>query len=113
LIELVPEARRIGAIVDGRITPTFHSEALQQAARSRGVELSIFSVKEPKEIKSAIEAAKASSCEAINFLASPMFSLPGSRNYEVVVEAIAVHLPAIFQWPETAEAEPCWLWPPV
>ena len=105
LIELVPEARRIGAVADGRITPTFHSEALQQAARSRGVELSIFSVKEPKEIKSAIEAAKASSCEAINFLASPMFSLPGSRNYEVVVEAIAaVRLPAIFQWPETAEA---------
>jgi putative tryptophan/tyrosine transport system substrate-binding protein len=105
LIELVPEARRIGAVADGRITPTFHSEVLQQAARSRGVELSIFSVKEPKEIKSAIEAAKASSCEAINFLASPMFSLPGSRNYEIVVEAIAaVRLPAIFQWPETAEA---------
>jgi len=105
LIEMVPEARRIGAVADGRITPTFNSEALQQAARSRGVELSIFSVKEPKEIKSAIEAAKASSCEAINFLASPMFSLPGSRNYEVVVEVIAaVRLPAIFQWPETAEA---------
>jgi len=105
LIELVPEARRIGAVADGRITPTFHSEALQQAARSRGVDLSIFSVKEPKEIQSAIDAAKASKCEAINFLASPMFSIPGSRNYEVVVEAIAaVRLPAIFQWPETAEA---------
>ena len=105
LIEMVPEARRVAAVADGRITPTFHSDALQQAARSRGVELSIFSVKEPREIKSAIEAAKASSCEAINFLASPMFSLPGSRNYEVVVEAIAaVRLPAIFQWPETAEA---------
>ena len=34
-----------------------------------------------------------------------MFSLPGSRNYEVVVEAIAtVRLPAIFQWPVIAEA---------
>jgi putative tryptophan/tyrosine transport system substrate-binding protein len=105
LIEMVPEAHRIGAVADGRITPTFHSEALQQAARSCGVELSIFSMKEPKEIKSAIEAAKASGCEAINFLASPMFSLPGSRNYEIVVEVIAaVRLPAIFQWPETAEA---------
>jgi putative tryptophan/tyrosine transport system substrate-binding protein len=105
LIELVPEVRRIGAVADGRITPTFHSEALQQAARSRGVELSIFSVKEPKEIKSTIETAKASGCEAINFLASPMFSLPGSRNYEVVAEGIAaVRLPTIFQWPETAEA---------
>ena len=106
LIEMVPEAHRIGAVADGRITPTFHSEALQQAARSRGVELSIFSVKEPKEIQSTIETAKASNCEAINFLASPMFSVPGSRNYEVVVEAIAaVRLPPIFQWPETAEAD--------
>jgi len=105
LIEMVPEARRVAAVADGRITPTFHSDALQQAARSRGVELSIFSVKEPREIKSAIDAAKASGCEGINFLASPMFSLPGSRNYEVVVAAIvAVRLPAIFQWPETAEA---------
>ena len=105
LIEMVPEARRVAAVADGRITPTFHSDAVQQAARSRGVELSIFSVKEPREIKSAIDAAKASGCEAINFLASPMFSLPGSRNYEVVVAAIvAVRLPAIFQWPETAEA---------
>jgi putative tryptophan/tyrosine transport system substrate-binding protein len=105
LIEMVPAARRIAAVADGRISPTSHSEALQQGARSRGVELSIFRVKEPKEIKSAIEAAKASGCEAINFLASPMFSLPGSRNYEVVVEGIAaVRLPTIFQWPETAEA---------
>jgi putative tryptophan/tyrosine transport system substrate-binding protein len=105
LIEMVPEARRIGAIADGRITPTFHSEALSRAARSRGVEFSIFSVKEPKEIKSAIEAAKEFGCEAINFLASPMFSVPGSRNYEVVVEGTAaVRLPTIFQWPETAEA---------
>src|SRR5438094_569296 len=40
LIEMVPEARRIGSIADGRITPTFHSEALQRAARSRGVDLS-------------------------------------------------------------------------
>jgi putative ABC transport system substrate-binding protein len=105
LIEMVPEARRVGAIADGRITPTFHGEALQQAARSRGVDLSIFNVKQPREIRSVIEAAKASNCEAINFLASPMFSIPGSRNYEAVVEAISVvRLPAIFQWPETAEA---------
>jgi putative tryptophan/tyrosine transport system substrate-binding protein len=105
LIEIVPAARHIAAIADGRITPTFHSEALQQGARSRGVELSIFSVKEPEEIRSAIEGAKASGCEAINFLASPMFSLPGSHGNDIVMKGTAaVRLPAIFQWPETAEA---------
>ena len=103
-IEMVPVARRIAAIADGRITPTFHSEILQQGAQSRGVQLSIFNVKAPEEIKSAIEAAKASGCDAINFLASPMFSLPGSRNHKIVIEALAAtRLPAIFQWPETAE----------
>ena len=105
LIEMIPAAHRIAAIADGRITPTFHSEALQQGARSRGVELSIFSVKEPEQIISAIETAKASGCEAINFLASPMFSLPGSRGFEIVMRGtVATRLPAIFQWPEAAEA---------
>jgi putative tryptophan/tyrosine transport system substrate-binding protein len=105
LIEIVPAARHIAAIADGRITPTFHSEALQQGARSRGVVLSIFSVKEPEEIRSAIEGAKASGCEGINFLASPMFSLPDTHGNDVVMRGTAaVRLPAIFQWPETAEA---------
>jgi ABC transporter substrate binding protein len=59
----------------------------------------------PEEIASAIDAGKASGAEALNFLATPLFSLPGTRNNAVVMERIAaVRLPAIFQWPETAEA---------
>lgn len=105
LIEMFPAAHRIAAIADGRITPTFHGEMLRQGARSRGVELSIFSVKAPEEITSTIEAAKTSGCEAINFLASPMFSVPGTHNNDIVMRAIAsARLPAIFQWPEAAEA---------
>ena len=105
LIEMFPAAHRIAAIADGRITPTFHGEMLRQGARSRGVELSIFSVKAPEEITAAIEAAKTSGCEAINFLASPMFSVPGTHNNDIVMRAIAsARLPAIFQWPEAAEA---------
>ena len=105
LIEMVPAAHRVAAIADGRITPTFHGEMLQQGARSRGVELSIFSVNAPEEITSTIEAAKTSGCEAINFLASPMFSTPGTHNHDIVMRGIAsARLPAIFQWPEAAEA---------
>ena len=52
----------------------------------------------------AINGAKAAGAEALNFLATPLFSLPGSRNNRVVLERVAqLHLPAIYQWPETAE----------
>ena len=105
LIEAVPGARRIAAMADSNVTPPYHLQALQHAARSRGVELSVFGVGGPEEIISAIDAAKAAGAEALNFLATPLFSVPGSRNNDVVLERVAtVRLPAIFQWPETAEA---------
>jgi putative tryptophan/tyrosine transport system substrate-binding protein len=105
LIAAVPGARRIAAMADSTVTPSYHLEMLQHAARSRGVELSVFRVGGPEEIISAIDAAKASGAEALNFLATPLFSVPGSRGNRVVMERIAiVRLPAIFQWPETAEA---------
>jgi putative tryptophan/tyrosine transport system substrate-binding protein len=105
LIEAVPGARRIAAMADSRATLPYHLEALQHAARSRGVELLVFGVNGPEEIASAIDAAKTSGAQALNFLATPLFSLPGTRNNAIVMERIAaLRLPAIFQWPETAEA---------
>jgi putative ABC transport system substrate-binding protein len=105
LIEAVPQARRIAAMADSQATPSYHLQALQHAARSRGVDLSVFEVGGPEEIVSAIDAAKTSGAEALNFLASPLFSVPGTRNNNVVMERVAsVRLPAIFQWPDTAEA---------
>jgi hypothetical protein len=95
--------------------PSYHLQALQHAARSRGVDLSVFEVGGPEEIVSAIDAAKTSGAEALNFLASPLFSVPGTRNNNVVLERVAsVRLPAIFQWPDTAGSRrTCWLWPPL
>jgi ABC-type uncharacterized transport system substrate-binding protein len=105
LIEAAPGALRIAAMADSHATPPYHLQALQHGARSRGIELSIFAVGGPEEIASAIDAAKAAGAEALNFLATPLFSVPGSRNNQIVMERIAaVRLPAIFQWPETAEA---------
>jgi putative tryptophan/tyrosine transport system substrate-binding protein len=105
LIEAVLSARQIAAMFDSNVTPPYHLQTLQHAARSRGVELSIFGVKGPEDIVSAIDAAKASGAEALNFLATPLFSVPGSRNNQIVLEHIVtVRLPTIFQWPETAEA---------
>jgi ABC-type uncharacterized transport system substrate-binding protein len=105
LIEAVPGARRITAMADSNATAPYHLQALEHAARSRGVELVVIKVAGPEEIASAIEAAKASGAAGLNFLASPLFSVPGSRNNKIVLERIAaLRLPAIFQFPETAEA---------
>lgn len=105
LIEAVPGARKIAAMADANAAPEYHLQALEHAARSRGVELSVFRVGGPGEITSAIDAAKASGAEALNFLATPLFSVPGSQNNRVVLDRVAaVRLPSIFQFPETAEA---------
>jgi putative ABC transport system substrate-binding protein len=105
LIEAVPGARKIAAMADANAAPEYHLQALEHAARSRGVELSVFRVGGPGEITSAIDAAKASGVEALNFLASPLFSVPGSQSNRVVLDRVAaVRLPSIFQFPETAEA---------
>ena len=81
-----------------------HLQTLKEAAHRHGVEVSVFGVSRSEEILSAIDDAKASGAEAINFLATPLFSVPGSRNNRVVMERLAeLRVPAIYQWPEAAE----------
>jgi ABC-type uncharacterized transport system substrate-binding protein len=105
LIEAIAGARRIAALFDARVTPPFHLQALEHAARSRGVALSTFGVNGPEDVGATIDGAKASGAEGLNFLASPLFGAPGSRSYHIVMErTAAIRLPAIFQWPEMAEA---------
>jgi putative ABC transport system substrate-binding protein len=104
LMEAVPDARRMAVLADANVTPPQHLQMLKDAARQHGVELSVFGVSTPEEIVPAIDGAKASGAKAINFLATPLFSVPGSRNNHVVMERLAeLRLPAIYQWPETAE----------
>jgi len=104
LIEAVPGARRMAVLAESNVTPQKHIQELQAAARAHGIELLSFGVAGPEEIVAAINAAKTSGAEALNFLASALFSVPGSRNGRVVIERVAeVRLPAIYQWPETAE----------
>jgi putative tryptophan/tyrosine transport system substrate-binding protein len=92
-------------MADSAVTPPYQLEMLRHGARSRGVELLVFGVSGPEEIASAIDAARSSGCEAANFLATPLFSVAGMRSNRIVMERIlTLRLPAIFQWPETAEA---------
>jgi len=101
LMEAMPGARRIAALIDTNVTSIGHIEMLQDAARSRGIELLAFGVAKREDIAPAVDAAKTSGAEALNFLASALF-FPVNR---VDIEsATAARLPAIHHWPEAAEA---------
>jgi putative ABC transport system substrate-binding protein len=102
LIEAVPSARRMAALIDATQTHGAHTRALQDSARVRGVELSVVSVNQPEEIAPVLEAAKAFGAQAINVLASPLLTTPGNRR--IMFERMAaLRLPAIYQWAEMAD----------
>ena len=101
LMEAVPGARRMAALMNSNVTSAEHIEVLQDAARSRGIELLAFGVAKPEDIAPAVNAAKASGAEALNFLASSLF-FPVNR--VDIDSAAATRLPAIHHWPEAAEA---------
>jgi putative ABC transport system substrate-binding protein len=100
LIEAVPGIRKIAALADSSITSQRHLSEQQEAARARNVELSMFTYAKAGEIAAAIEAAKSSGAQAINFLASPQQVLSRSVIFERVS---TLRLPAIFQWPDLAD----------
>jgi ABC-type uncharacterized transport system substrate-binding protein len=99
LIEAVPGVRRIAAVADPNVRLT-NVRALQDAARPRGVVLSVFSAGKAEQIVPAINDAKESGAEALNVLATPFFT----ANWRIIIErVVALRLPAIYQWPEMAE----------
>jgi len=100
LLEAVPGVRRIAALVDTNTKAPSQLRALEEAARTRGVELSIHQIARREEIGSAIDAAKAADARALNVLASPL--LFTSRTF-IFDRVTALRLPAVYQWPEMAE----------
>ena len=100
LIEAVPGARRIAALVHSPIATKAHLEEQHALAQSRGVELSIFPFAGAEEIAPALDQAKARGAQAINFLATPHQVV--SRDL-ILRHMTGIALPAIYQWPETPE----------
>ncbi|MGH7065223.1 MAG: ABC transporter substrate-binding protein [Stellaceae bacterium] len=100
LIEIVPGARHIAALADPAADSPTHFEALQDAARAHGVELSLYMIAEPEAIIPAIDSAKQSGATALNVLAS---SLLEGRRRLIAERAAAVRLPAIYEWPDAAK----------
>ena len=102
LLDAVPSARRIAALVDAKAAQSQRLAQYKDAARARSVELSIVAVDGSQEIVAALDRAKASGVEAVNVLATPLFG--SYQNRGIVLQRVAaLRLPAIYQWPDMAE----------
>jgi putative tryptophan/tyrosine transport system substrate-binding protein len=100
LTEAVPRARRYAALADVNSTSPQRLQALQEATRAHGAELSIYRVAKAEEIPDAINAAKSSGAAALNVLASALLF----NNRQLILPRVAaLALPAIYQWPAMAE----------
>ncbi len=99
LLELLPGARRIDALAGSDTANEHHFAVLQDAARTRGIDLTIRTADSYAAIAPAIEAAKTAGAQGLNVLGSAL--LFGNR--QVIFErTAALRLPAIYQWPENA-----------
>jgi putative ABC transport system substrate-binding protein len=100
LMEAVPGIHQMAALADSNTDTPEQLRALQEAARARGLELSIYRVAMPEEIAGAINAAQGAGAEALNVLASSLLY----NNRQIVRSRIAaLRLPAIYQFPEISE----------
>jgi putative tryptophan/tyrosine transport system substrate-binding protein len=96
----VPGLQRMAALADTNTTAPHRLQSLQDAARLRGIDLSIHRVAKPEEIAPAIDAAKASEAAALNVLSASLFF----NNRGIIFErTAALRLPAIYQFAEMAE----------
>jgi putative tryptophan/tyrosine transport system substrate-binding protein len=100
LIEAVPGVRKIAVLADANVTPPAHLQGLQQAAQTRGVEALVRAVARRDDVISVIDDVRASGAQAINFLATPMFSVNAAKFIEHVAKS---RLGSIYQWPDDAE----------
>ena len=98
LIEAVPGAPRIAALADSNVATLRH--LLEEAARAHGKELLVVRAARAEELVPAMNDASTRGAGALNVLSSPMLFL----NRRVIIERAAeLRLPAVYQWPETAE----------
>jgi putative ABC transport system substrate-binding protein len=98
LHEVAPAARRIGVLHDMSITTSI--PAVKAAGRSFGVELIFAPAQTDAEVTAAIRTLIKARVSAVNVLASPI--LNAYRAHQIAKFAQA-RLPAIYEWPETAE----------
>ena len=79
LIEAVPGVHKIAVLADSNVALPGHLKELEDAARGRGVEAVVRGVAKRDEVIVALKNVKAAGAQAINFLATPLFSLNRTR----------------------------------
>jgi putative ABC transport system substrate-binding protein len=100
LMELVPRARRMAALVDANGPSQQRVQALRDATQERGVELATHIIDRPQRIIAAVDEAQRLGAQALNVLGSPVLNASRKDIFERTIE---LRLPAIYQWPESAE----------
>jgi putative ABC transport system substrate-binding protein len=100
LIELAPGARKMAALFDPDTKSRTQLQEIVELARTRGIELLTYPVTSTREVVSAIDAAGASGAEGLNAMASVFIN--ASRQV-IMDRAGALNIPAIYQFPESAE----------
>ena len=100
LLEAVPDARRIAALADSNVASLEYLKAMEESARNRGKELLIVYAASANDLVPAINDASSRGAAALNVLSSPMLHL---NRRVIIARSAEVGLPAIYQWPETAE----------
>jgi putative ABC transport system substrate-binding protein len=100
LAEAFIDARRIAVLADPRITTPVHVKMLRDVAHGRNLDLMVYEAAISEEIIPAVDAASKAGAQAMNVLASPLFSFNSRR---ITNRMLEVRMPAIFQWPEIAE----------
>jgi putative tryptophan/tyrosine transport system substrate-binding protein len=98
LIEMVPTARRVAALVDSRSAPSVPQ--VDAAARALGRELVLIEARNRDEIDAALDAIAAASVDAVNVVGS---SILHAAHQTIIDRMAAAKLPAIYQWPEYAQ----------
>jgi putative tryptophan/tyrosine transport system substrate-binding protein len=100
LMQAVPGARRMAALIDSEYTTPQRAQALHDAAHKYGVELILYTVSTPDEIAGAIERAKSSGAEALNVLASALLF----NNRQIIFDrTVSLRIPAIYEWASEGE----------
>ena len=98
LHEAAPSVRRVGVLYDPRLVRSM--AAIKAAAPRLGIEIALAAGQTETEIAEAIKTLIREKVGAVNVLASA--NLNAFRAYQIA-EFARARLPAIYEWPETAE----------
>jgi putative ABC transport system substrate-binding protein len=90
----------MAALADSSTLSEMKAQALKDSARAQNIDLDILRIMKGDEIAAALDKAHASGTSALNVLSSPL--LWANRRL-IMDRAAALRLPAIYEWPETAE----------